>query len=186
MDVISSNSAVAEEKEDRNGLPDEQDEEESYRSLITKIWDQDEIEMPKICSALVDEDEAAQAAGRAVQMVLQEADADRDITVPTWTGRAGTSTSSDRSKSLLTSLKATTSSVGQRVFESDRLVIEKQIVRELVGWFRTIPGYAAETETVLWKFEKKISAGQSEIFRSCLRELCEFGNGFWVLKSDHR
>ena len=186
MDVISSNSAVAEEKEDRNGLPDEQDEEESYRSLITKIWDQDEIEMPKICSALVDEDEAAQAAGRAVQMVLQEADADRDITVPTWTGRAGISTSSDRSKSLLTSLKATTSSVGQRVFESDRLVIEKQIVRELVGWFRTIPGYAAETETVLWKFEKKISAGQSEIFRSCLRELCEFGNGFWVLKSDHR
>ena len=191
--VLDSGEQIKEEAEDRATTPPPQDEEESYRSLITKIWDQDEIEMPKICSALVDEGEAERAASRAVELVLGEANSERrDITVPTWTGRNASggrpSTSSERSKSLVSSLKASSQSVGATatVVESQRLIVEKQIVKDLLSLFREKDDFSIPTEELLKSFDKKISAGQSEIFRSCLRELCLFSDGIWVLKRDHR
>lgn len=175
------------------------DEDEDYKSLITKVWNQDDIELPTLCGSLVDAAEADAAATRAVRAVIAESDKTRDITVPTWTGKSGgseqiLSTSTQRSQSLVSKLRALGSPeipsshkpVVKNTFESEKLIIEKAVVRELLAFFQKRDRYSAETDVVLNHFAKKISAGQSEIFRSCLRELCDFDGNRWTLKRDHR
>jgi len=181
------------EKDDRHD-----EDVEDYKSLITKVWNQDEIELPNLCGSLVDAAEADMAASKAVRAVLAEADIVRDITVPTWTGKSGSSnravtTSSQRSQSLVSKLRAGTPEIPsshkpvvRHTFESEKLLIEKSVVRDLLGFFQKRDRYSAETDLVLRHFAKKISSGQSEIFRSCLRELCDFDGNLWTLKRSHR
>jgi SNF2 family DNA or RNA helicase len=192
---------------DRGDIPADNDQEEEggtvieggdvLESLITKVWNQDTIELPKIASVLVDEDQTEAAASRAIQAVLSESSLmveNRDITVPTWTGKSGGETfvgpkaAKERSKSLISRLTNSEAPVSKRIlYESEQLVVEKAVVRDLVQFFRKRPQFAAQTSEVLNAFSSKITAGQSEIFRSCLRQLCDFVNGeLWVLKPDHR
>jgi DNA excision repair protein ERCC-6 len=169
-------------------------EHSQLQSLITKVLNQDEIEMPKIASVLVDSEKTEQAASRAIKAVLAEAQSG-DITVPTWTGKSGgdkigISSAKQRSKSLVTKLSSAHSHTAvTTVFESQQLVVEKAVVRELISFFRKQKKFSGSTEKILSEFDAKIGAGgQAEIFRSCLRELCEFDDrdGVWILKSSHR
>ena len=165
---------------------DEADDGEEYRDLITKVWNQDEIETPSLCMSLVDANATDAAASRAVQAVMAEAQrGDRDITVPTWTGKSGGGLGSNqRSQSLLSTLK--NGGVTTVKFESEKLVVERAMVKEIVNYFRSQNKYTASTESVLEKFKSKVSSGESEIFRSCLRQLCKFENDAWTLKRQHR
>ena len=173
----------------QGGDREDSPEETELHSLITKVWNQDEIEMPKIASVLVDSEKTEEAASRAIKAVLAETTSTSgSITVPTWTGKSGgsattVSSAKERSKSLVNRIGART------VFESEQLVVEKAVVRDLIAFFRKQKHFAASTEKVLGEFSSKISqGGQAEIFRSCLRELCEFRekDGCWVLRSQHR
>ena len=184
-------------KEERESLDD-------YKSLITKVWNQDEIEMPSLCGSLVDAAETDAAASKAVKAVLAESQGlqNRDITVPTWTGKSGggeadhqaaVTTSAQRSQSLVSKLRAGTPEIPsshrpliKHTFESENLIIEKSVVRELLAFFQKRDKYSAETDLILKNFAKKFSNGQSEIFRSSLRELCEFDGTVWTLKRAHR
>ena len=162
----------------------ESPDDDAFQSLITKVWNQDEIEMPRIASVLVDSAETEAAASRAIRTVLGEASTGTDITVPTWTGKSGGSVvapARERSANLVSRLNSKTT------FENEQLVVEKAVVRDLISFLKKRSDYSASTEQVLEAFTSRVSnGGQSEIFRSCLRQLCKFDQGCWVLKREHR
>lgn len=195
--LIDSNEIADEDELKSHAIKDE-DASHDYQDLITKVWNQDEIEAPKLCSSLVDIEQVDQAAKRAVNIVLaeQQESLNRDITVPTWTGRSGgnvssAATSQERSKSLLTKLRtggavASQPAVRVTTYESQQLVIERGIVKEIISFLKGKKSFSASTDEVLSKFASRVSSGESEIFRSCLRELCTFDQGDWTLKKVHR
>ena len=196
FNLIDSNKIADEDELKSNAMKDE-DASHEYQDLITKVWNQDEIEMPKLCSSLLDIERVDEAAKRAINSVLAEQESlNRDITVPTWTGRSGgnvssAATSQERSKSLLSKLRtgvAVTSQPAVRVttYESQQLVIERGIVKEIISFLKGKKSFSASTDEVLSKFASRVSSGESEIFRSCLRELCVFDHGDWTLKKEHR
>lgn len=178
---------------DRGAIQGEEEEKQTtgleggdpLQSLITKVWNQEEIEMPKLNSALLDSSQTEMAVSRAVEALLADT-TDQDITVPTWTGKSGGSllTAKERSRSLVDQLSSVTRKT--TTYESEQLVVEKAVVRELMAYFRKKRDFRASTGELLSAFSAKINAGHSEIFRSCLRQLCSFDSGAWILHRDHR
>jgi DNA excision repair protein ERCC-6 len=191
MELVSKPQLIM---EDTNELDGNINEEDQLSSLITKVWNQDEIEMPKLNPALVDSNETEAAAGRAIRAVLAEANEGKhNITVPTWTGKSGGTvyTAKDRSTSLISKIRGGpnmgSSMIKKTTFEAEQLIVEKAVVKDLISFFKKRKDYSSTSEEVLTALSSKIESGHSEIFRSCLRQLCDFqNNGLWVLKLDHR
>jgi len=171
-------------------------EAEAIQGLVGTILNQESFEMPKLSPALVDTRLIESAAAKAVETIMAEQrqiTQDGDITIPTWTGKHGggsSTTTLNRSKSLLSKISAATPSDGAIAtvrYESTEHVIEKTFVREMRKFFLTRNYYSATTGEVLEKFKDKIPDGADEIFRNCLRQLCEFdsASSVWTLKRQH-
>ncbi len=171
------------EKEGENVETQPKNEQEAISGLVSTILNHDKFEMPKLSPSLVDYTFVETAANRAIQAIMADEKnrENLDITVPTWTGKSGTS-AIDRSKALLSKIGGSGSSNVHVRFESTEHVIEKSMVKQLRKFFLAKNFYTASTEEVLKKFETLIPQGGDEIFRNCLRSLCEFNNNKWTLK----
>ena len=182
--LFDSEKELRVEEEESVANPAETEPAPSLSSLVTKVWNQDEIEMPALCASLVDEASVDSAAQRAVQLVLGSVSASHtDITIPTYTGKGLMHAPSlSRSKSLLSKIVAPVSTTS---FDHS-LVVEREMVKRVRKFFQARPRYSAPTDAVLAVFSTELPAGHADIFRSCLRQLCEFNNGKWTLKLEHQ
>jgi DNA excision repair protein ERCC-6 len=165
---------------------------EGLTDLITKVINQDDIETPTVYSSLVDMNSINEAAKRAIEMVLNSSrQTGTDITVPTWTGKSGNTgylqtTSQDRSRNLLDKLKSSSHAASTTtVYESPQLVVERRIVKDIINYLKRRADFSETTQKILLYFQDKIG-DEGEIFRSCLRQLCDFDDGYWTLRSQHR
>ena len=145
-------------------------------SLITKVWNQEEIEMPFLSSSLVDLSEVDAAANRALQAVLHSTSSATSRTT------ASSSTkhlpgSISRSASLLSKLAANSAQPTITV-RYDTLVLEKRYITQIQNFFKN--GQEFSTSEILDNF--KIPSDHADVFRACLRQICVMHNGKWTTR----
>jgi hypothetical protein len=150
---------------------------ELRESLLTRIWNNDEIEVPRN----EQNPHVPQPVISAKVRRIEEEYQNMDPSGLTWTGKHGGATALDRSKSTIRAI----GSIRETIVDPE-FMTEKKMREELIKFFKNQNKLESTTKKILEFFKFKIKEEFNEIFKKNLKEISNFDGKIWKLKNQFR